>query len=128
MAASVVTFSPANATTYYWGAINNIGLATATLLRKVIIPKAGIIRVATLFSHIATSFGTTEQSSMWIRLNNTTDYLISSTLDFSANIAITTEGLNIPVVAGDFLEIKWTTPTWATPPVAVRFNSNIFVD
>jgi len=58
---------------------------------------------------------------MYIRLNNTTDTLISS-LSVSTNerIRINT-GLNITVVVGDYIEIKTVTPTWTPNPSGMIF-------
>lgn len=72
--------------------------------------------------------GSNETSSLFLRLNNSTDSLIS---DAIINNALSTiysiTSLAIPIAAGDYVELKWVTPTWVTNPTSVRFNAVIYI-
>jgi hypothetical protein len=76
-----------------------------------------------------TASPTNENSTLAIRVNNTTDNTISSTIDFSGGspVSVTNTSLNISVTAGDFITLKWTTPTWSTNPTATTFAGVIWV-
>ena len=115
-------FDPADATTYYLG---NSQRATASAhataqLGKVHIPLAGtIVAIYVTFDQTGTT-GTTETSTASIRLNQTSDTTISAVVQNDANIEVfSNTGLSITVVAGDYIEVKWVTPTWVTNPTAV---------
>jgi len=119
--------SPADATTYYFGnQFSNTPSGTA-LRRKVVIPRAGTIKRADII--MIGTVGSAEPSTMSLRLNNTTDTTLSSAIDLSVNpLEVLGVALNIPVVAGDFFEIKWVTPTWATNPAGVSITVQLFVE
>ncbi len=125
--ASGAVFNPADATTYYIGKYPTLTPITTANLRPVVIQRAGTITRVDISWLMTTSYGTAEASSMWLRLNNTTDTLLSAAFDFSANGLISVTGLSIAVVAGNKFEIKWTTPTWVTNPVALYLNAQVFV-
>lgn len=73
--------------------------------------------------------GDDEQSTLNLRLNNSTNTAIITNLDLSANFVISNSALSIAVVAGDFVEIQWPTPTWSTTnPTSVFFFGNIFLE
>ena len=72
--------------------------------------------------------GTNETSTIVIRKNNTSDTTISTSV---VNNAVTTTasgtGLSISVSAGDYIEIKWTAPTWTTNPTNVRVWGTVYI-
>jgi len=119
--------SPADATTYYFGPIPNTAPSTTAEERKIYIPKAGTITFCSISSN-ATTAGTDEAWPYYIRLNNSTDYGID-TVSVSANLRqwINT-GLDIDVVAGDYIEIKSVTPTWATNPAGVSQGGYLYIE
>ena len=121
------TFSPVDAVTYYIGnQFSNTPSGTA-LRRKAVIPRTGTIKRADII--MICTVGTSEISTMSLRLNNTTDTILSSAIDLSANpFEVLGIALNIPVVAGDFFEIKWVSPTWATNPVGVSITVQLFIE
>ena len=122
-----IALAPADATTYYFGGAFTNALITTAAIRRLYIPKSGTIKAAYVtFSQTA---GTAETSTISIRLNNTTDTAISAAITNDA--AVTTfnnTGLSIAVVAGDYIEIKWVTPTWATNPTAVVCNVITYIE
>jgi hypothetical protein len=124
--------APADATTYYFGLPGMLPLTATAGQRKVFIPIAGTItRVDITVTNNSGTVGSSETSSIYIRLNNTTDTLLTSTL--TANSAagncnfFNVTGLSIAVSAGDYIEGKWVTPSWATNPTNVLINVNIYI-
>ncbi len=65
---------------------------------------------------------------MSLRVNGTTLAALTSTaMTNSAATVTTTSGLAIPVVAGDYFQILWTTPIWTTNPTNVRLSAIVYV-
>jgi hypothetical protein len=112
--AGVTNFAPADATTYYMGAFESVAPPTSGGSRRVYIRRAGIITGASIF--VLTAGGTSETSTISVRLNNTTDTTITSSFATNATTVFTNTSLAIAVAVGDYVEIKWVTPTWVTNP------------
>lgn len=113
------TSTPADATTYFFGSrVEPLVTRTASGVPKIFIPVTGTITlVRVVFSSNNSS---NETSTLSLRLNNTTDTTVSSAIDLSSAITCFSVAgtVSIAVVAGDYVEFKWVTPTWATNPVA----------
>jgi hypothetical protein len=119
-------WTTADSTTYYLGG-NLIQNGTAARTR-LYIPLSGTIVYADFNSFVGTTLATTETSSAWIRLNNTTDTLISNVIQQDAVYEqFVNSSLSIAVSAGDYIEIKWTTPLYATNPTNTRQYGIIMV-
>lgn len=115
---TLIVSSPADATTYY-----ESGIATQTSSAnqaRLYIPVSGMI-TAIYINVLATgTVGTSETSSIWIRKNDTTDTLITSNLvSSSGTTAYNNTGLGISINVGDYISLKWTTPTWVTNPGSI---------
>jgi hypothetical protein len=65
---------------------------------------------------------------MSIRVNNTTDYLIESLTLANSNRVWANDALNIPVVAGDYIEIKEVQPAWVTNPATVTRTGVLYIE
>jgi hypothetical protein len=92
---------------------------------RIYIPNAGTIKVVYLSFSTGIS-GSNEISTASIRLNNTTDTVISSVItNDSLNTVFSNTSLSISVVAGDYIEVKWVSPTWLTPPIGARLVATI---
>lgn len=119
--------SPAGATTYFEG----MGLYPVTMeqIQRIRIPRAGRVkRIDLSFLTIGTP-GSPETSSIYFRLNGTTDTLISSGVRNDAiHSEYTNTALDIAVRAGDSFEIKWVTPAWTTNPTGVLFSGVVTID
>lgn len=128
-AETTATFNPADATTYYFGSLYGLGANSTAASRRVYIPKSGTIRACTVYFNQGGA-GDAELSTMSIRLNNTSDTTISAAVNNSSAIfSFSNLALAIPVVAGDYFEIKWVCPTWATTnPTSVRISAQIYID
>lgn len=125
--------SPTDATTYYFGQPSRVIDQTTAGRRRIYVPMDGIITRATIaITNAAGTVGSAETSSLYFRLNNTTDTLLSSAVVNNQASEVTTyintTGLSIAVVAGDYFEIKWVTPTWATNPTIPAIFVNLFVN
>jgi hypothetical protein len=71
---------------------------------------------------VAGTIGTGESGTLAIRKNNTTDFTISAgVLMNAANVYVQATGLSgASFVSGDYFELKFTAPTWATNPTNVN--------
>jgi len=119
--------SPADATTYYLGPVAGLTPSTTAEERKIYIPKAGTITFCAISTN-ATTAGSNEDWPYYIRLNNTTDYGID-TVSVSANLRQwISYTLDVDVVAGDYIEIKTVTPTWATNPVTMSQGGYLYIE
>jgi len=114
--------APADATNYYFGAWDNLTANSNAAERKMYITRAGYLLGAdVLFRQTG---GSAETSTMYVRVNNTTDYTISAAIVNNAtethvsNLALNSSA-GISLSAGDYIEIKWLTPTWVTNPTGV---------
>jgi hypothetical protein len=61
-------------------------------------------------------------------VNNTTDYLIETIGASASERIFNNESLNIPVVSGDYFEIKAINPTWVTNPLTTIFGGNVVIE
>lgn len=120
------SIAPADSTTYYFG---NATLAWTTVANacRVYILKTGIVR-AIQFVFQADGGATAEDVTFILRKNNTTDYAITTSglnapVNYIANLA-----LAIPVIAGDYFEIKVMTPAWVTNPTGVTTAGNVLIE
>lgn len=121
-----LTSSPVDAQTVYFGNLPKAPTTTADT-SKVHIEHNGVIRKVNIYCYSGTA-GTAQNWSLYIRINGTTDYLIE-TIGAATNERIfNNESLNIPVVDGDYFEIKAVNPTWGTNPLTTVFGGNIVLE
>lgn len=113
------SFNPVDATLYFWGGHDGIWATASGKEGRVYFPKKGVIRAVNLTTYNGAVAGTNEDMTMYIRLNNTTDYLIGTVGSTDRIKTWLNESLNIPVTPTDYIEIKITTPTWVTNPTGV---------
>jgi hypothetical protein len=124
--------NPADATNYYVGVAD--APSTTSKDASIIIPVTGKIKSIGINSVIYTVLGTSENSTFSVRVLSggingaATETLLTNTYKLNATyISTILTGLNISVNAGDAIEIKWLTPTWATNPTGVRLKFNLFI-
>lgn len=115
--------SPADASTYYMGGISVAPDSTEASF-KMYPPRTCTIKIVS-FWVVKTTAASNENVSIYLRLNATTDYTLSTTMQWTTansydNIIAT--GLSIPITAGDFVAFKVVTPTWATNPADCYFG------
>lgn len=111
--------NPSDAATLYFGQTPTFGgIATAGLNREVM-QRRGRIVGATLSVLVAGTLGTTEDATVAIRVNNTTDYTVTAAAKFNAAGQYYTVALDVVLNPTDYFEWKVVTPTWATNPTTV---------
>jgi hypothetical protein len=121
-----LTSSPGDGAIVYFGMLPKAPIATANV-SKIYIRKAGTIKIAEIYCYSGTA-GTNEAWSLYIRKNNSADTLIA-TLTVNTNERVfSNASLNIPVVAGDYIEIKSVQPTWGTNPATTIYGGYIYVE
>lgn len=118
-----LTSSPADAGTTYFGMLPKAPTTTANT-SKVYIRTAGTITAAEIYCYSGTA-GTNESWSLYIRRNNTTDFLIATVSTSVSERVFSNTGLSIAVSAGDYIEIKSIQPTWATNPLTTIYGGYI---
>ena len=126
LSVQALTSSPVDAQTIYFGNLPKAPVTTANI-SKVYIPRAGVIKRAEIYCYSGTA-GTNQSWSGYIRLNNTTDTLISTLSVATSERVFTNSSLAISVVAGDYIEIKFINPTWATNPLTTIFGGYIYIE
>lgn len=121
-----LTSSPADTTPFYFG-YKPSAITTTAGQNKIYIRKAGTLKIAEIYTYAGTA-GTAEAVSMYVRKNNTTDYLIA-TLSVSANERIfSNTALAIPLAVGDYIEVKCIPPIWATNPLTFICGGYIYIE
>ena len=112
-----LTNTPADSVTNYFGNRPIAPNATTSGINKVFIPTTGTIERVEIYDYSGTA-GSNQAYSYYIRINDATDYLIS-TLSVNTNERrFTNSAINIAVNAGDYFEIKRVHPLWAPNPAA----------
>ena len=118
--------SPADSTTYYlspW----EYALSSTAVNNRLRIPRTGKV-LAVYFDGIITGPGSTENTTMSFRLNDTTDTTISSVVQFNASpFAFSNTALGIAVTAGDYFGIKLACPAWATNPTGIYGHVAVYI-
>lgn len=122
-----LAFNPADSTSYFVGDIFSIAPLGVGGIVGFYLPKATTLYAAGV-KFINSVAGTNEASSVYIRVNNTTDYLISASVDNSIGLNVVSAVFGSPVSlnAGDYIEIKWVTPAWVTNPTGVFIIGSAF--
>ena len=121
------TIDPADSTAYHVGF--NAGVAPGSYAASVqYAPYSGHIRIAQILIGAYTVIGTAEDWSWYLRINDTTDYLIGTVATLARVRSVLTSDLNIPIKAGDGLALKCTTPIWVTNPTGVRIGGMIHIE
>ena len=117
-------FNPLDATNYYAGDLSaTLDWGTSAAARRHYVAASFELIAASIMIRVAGTIGSGESGTLAIRKNNTTDYTISTgVLMNAANVYIQATGLSgASFVSGDYFELKFTAPTWATNPTNVVF-------
>ena len=121
------TASPPDSTTYHFGSLGALALSPG--FNRIYIPKTGVVTKIYIGHVVAGTLGTSENSTVYFRLNNTTDTSIVSTVDSSSSTSYyNNTALSIAVSADDFFELKWVTPAWATNPTNTYLSAQILIE
>ena len=121
---SAVT-APGDGVTAYLGAL--LQLSGASTIQSMMIPRACVIHRVDIIQIVLGTLGTTEPYSAWVRVNDSTDTLISNGLVADAVRNVTTNSaMNLALAEGDSIQIKLTNPTWSTNPTTVYTSAEVF--
>ena len=115
-----------DAETIYFGNAA-VGLNNVPNTRKIYFPKAGTIKMAKIWSY-ATTAGSAEAWSMYVRKKNVTDTLIQTVSLATNERSWTNNSMSISIAAGDYVEIKGVNPTWATNPTGVAYSGYLYFE
>jgi len=108
-------------TNRYFGNMARVVSATATD-PEITFLENGMITAAEVIMFTVATAGSNENIDIYIRLNNTTDYLVASLGAATAKRRFTNTAINVPVAANDTAVMKIVAPSWATPPTAVTLS------
>ncbi len=116
--------APLDGTTYYFSSSTNWAVnASNSSETRYYIPFNCTINIIKANFYIRTTLGSNENGTLFLRLNDTTNTNISTSVQLTAiNNAISVTNLNLSVVAGDYLTWGFTCPTWGTNPTNVGFS------
>jgi len=119
--------SPADSLVYYHGNGLSAPVVTADRAKVRILTACTLIK-SVLEITVAGTLGTAENSTFVVRVNNSVDYPVFTTVQLTAAINAYISGtLAVPFVAGDYFEWKQTCPIWVTNPTTVSVVSyNLF--
>lgn len=125
-----LAFNPADNTTYFFA--SQPAVPNTSVRYQTRIPFSGTITAASIFSTSPTAGGTGEPVSLFIRLNNLTDFLVSTyqntnPLIFNNTRIFENTSMNIPVNAGDLFFMKLVCPTWVTNPQGTIFGGVVIL-
>lgn len=120
-------FDPADSTTYLTGSFYSTAPGTGTGPR-LYIPRTGTITKVFIRYSVVGTLATTELSSLYIYKNASTDYLLTSNILLDSNGFYEKVETSIPVTEGEFFNVKWVTPAWATNPTTVRYPIMIWIE
>jgi hypothetical protein len=124
-----LSFSPADASIQYFGNVLRAPVTTANQ-NQIYFNVPGWITAAEIYWYATGVAGTSQNIDVYVRLNNTTDYLVAGVANIAAAKRFSNASLNsgsggIAIVAGDYVEIKIICPTWATNPTNVVMGGYI---
>jgi hypothetical protein len=118
------TLNLADGVSYFWGCTIPATPHTAGGARQIPMP-AGRITGAIISFYTGNSSVSSNAMTLYVRVNDTTDYLMSNSLVFSASIGVVVTvsnfAMDVPLAAGDKIEMKLVCPTWATNPTGAYF-------
>jgi len=120
--------NPTDAQIVYFGNMPKAPVPTTANISKIYIRKAGTIKIAEIYCYSSGVAGSNQGWSLYIRKNNSTDTLISTLAVATPERVFSNVTLNIPVVAGDYIEIKGVQPTWPTNPTNTIYGGYLYIE
>jgi len=107
-----------NNTTYYLTSQGNfVANTTSGTYSRFIMPRSGTINICYAQILVNGILSSSENCTMNIRVNDTTNFAISTTIKLnSAIVNINNSSIGATVNAGDFVDITFVSPAWAQQP------------
>jgi hypothetical protein len=115
-----------NASSTYYLGIPGLTITNTAAIRRVYIPQSGTIKSAQFYVK-TTNTTTTENWTISIRLNNSSNTTLATVGNTTTDKVFATSGLSIAVVAGDYIELTTTTPAFVTAPGSTYIYGSIFI-
>lgn len=122
--------SPADSTSYFFViGMNFVQFTTLNASGSYKIVRSGTINTVRGKFHVSGTLGSAQNCTLAIRLNNSSDTSISTTILLNAlDTTFSTTTLGLSVAEGDFISLKFTGPAWTTNPTSVSMNCTILLD
>lgn len=100
---------------------------------RIYIPKAGIIKAASVWTWIFTTFGSNEAWPINIRLTHnavSSSHLIQSKsiTPFVREITWSNNDMNVAVAYNDYFEIEMDNPAFGTPPTGMYSSAVVYIE
>lgn len=111
--------------TYYWGSSGAFGANSNQGLTRIYNLTGKTITIIAVSTFIRWTPGTSESASVYLRYNNTTDYLIGTVDGDVQQTELSLTGQSIAWASGDYVEMKMVNPTWATNPSNMNAGGQI---
>ena len=123
------TGNPADGATYYLSTVNVVqGFTASSAQTRLYMPKAGTITAAYGNVTVSGTLGSAQNTTIALRLNDTTNTNVTTTLTLDAISANFSNGaLSTAVAAGDFIDVLMICPTWNPNPTTVRVSITFLV-
>lgn len=125
---SGLTSSVTDGVIYFIRAVNPLNTSTASgvALQRLYIPRTGFI--VGCGGIVTCGAGSAENVIIVIRKNNSTDTIVTSSLQLNAATrTFMNNSLGISVSAGDYIEFEFASPNWATNPTAVSISLTVYL-
>lgn len=118
-----------NSSNYFFGSLFTVAAGTtAAGNRRIYFHEACTITGFEGFFLVNGVLGSSDNNTISIRIDNTTDHLVSNTVTLDAmQVHVSSNALNIPVAANSFMEIKLSTKTTGTAPTNILGTGTVRV-
>ena len=122
--------NPAASTTYRLGAPVRTQLNTTSGRTRIYVPRPGKVGYAHLYIRTNGTLASAGTSTLSLGKNSSISETIatSTTAGSSADAVVSSTAISMSVAQGDFLEINWVTPAWATLPTGVEASGIIYIE
>lgn len=122
---STTGFAVVNSTTLFFNGV----FVSSSYPGGVVASKTGTIKSVFIKVRVTGTLGTSETGSFYIRINNTTDVLITSVAKFDATTqSYNLTGMSTSVTEGDDIVIKYVGPVFTTNPTGNQLSASILIE
>lgn len=122
--------NPADGQTYFFigGAAFTTATASGLASTRIYIPVSGTLKIAYGAFSVIGTLGSNENCTLALRLNNTTDTNISTSIQLtSSTVSFNNTSMATSITAGDYLECKFISASWGTNPTSVSFSMSFII-
>jgi hypothetical protein len=119
------SLSPQDGVSYFFGSTVQPRPSSGS---RLYIPKAGTLKVCYFWWDCSSTAGSNESISVYIRVNDTTDYLVKTIGNTALQKLFDKTDLSISLSQGDYIEIKMVCPTWGTSPLTVYLGGVVYIE